>query len=84
MTRIVNTTPFGWIDMDHVLRITPIEYEPSPDCPGGRMVFYVYVMMRDAPFSWQGTWDRQDGPTADQREEANDTIYAFILQWRGK
>lgn len=83
MSRIINTSAFGWMDMDHVLRVTPVKWEPNPKGFGGFMQFHVFVMMRDKPFTWQGEWDRNDmGPTQEQREEANEAVKNFLLAWR--
>jgi hypothetical protein len=83
--RIVNTTAFGWIDMNHVLRVTPVEWQPNTRGSGGYLEFCVFVMMRDRPFVWTGEWDRNDmGPTQEQLDEADAVIRPFLLQWKGK
>lgn len=80
--RIVNTSAFGWLDMDHVLRVTPVQWEFNPHGAGGYMGFYVFVMMRDAPFIWRGEWDASDEATEEQIKEANEAVHAFMLAWR--
>ena len=79
--RIVNTSAFGWIDMAHVIRVTPVEWENNGGGSGGWLSFYVYVMMRDKPFKWTGEWSLE--LTQDQSDDANKSIKCFMLLWRG-
>lgn len=39
--RICNTS-LGWIDMDHVLRVTPLEFEPDSRGLGGILNFMFF------------------------------------------
>ncbi len=81
--RIVNTTAFGWIDMDHVLRVTTVEWEENLQGRGGYCAFYVYCMMRNKPFKWTGKWCVKDEATPEQLNEASKALRLFLLQWQG-
>lgn len=79
MPRIVQTALLGWVDLDHVQRVTPVEWEANAH-GGGNYAIHVYMMMRDKPFSVYSEWEADDSHPCPV--SMHESLKAFLLQWR--
>jgi hypothetical protein len=86
MANIVNTSLLGWIDLDHVSRVTEIKQ----DTDRHSQFFYcnVYVLMRNKPFRAFSEEFYEDEPQEkidEIHKKFEESFRAFILMWhKGK
>lgn len=86
MANIVNTSLLGWVDLDHVLRITEIKRDEARH----NQFFFcaVYVMMQNEPFTaFSDTFyvDDEEEYIEAIRKKFEESYKAFILAWhKGK
>jgi len=80
--RVVNTQLLGWIDLDHILRITPVEWEINTKGEGGYYVSYVYMMMRDEPFRVSSEWINHNVNSRPEcPQEFHDAFKHLLTSW---